>query len=81
MAMETQDIIKGSQLTPSRRLLRCVITKQKSKPFMFPPVSAVKPVRWRVREWNDIRDEVGHCVGVYDNPADLSAKSWTADAL
>jgi Fe-S-cluster-containing dehydrogenase component len=19
-------------------------------------------------EWNDIRDEVGHCVGVYDNP-------------
>ena len=28
-------------------------------------------------EWNDIRDEVGHCVGVYDNPADLSAKSWT----
>lgn len=28
-------------------------------------------------EWNDIRDDVGHCVGVYDNPADLSAKSWT----
>ncbi len=26
-------------------------------------------------EWNDIRDDVGHCVGVYDNPADLSAKS------
>jgi formate dehydrogenase-N beta subunit len=24
-------------------------------------------------EWNDIRDDVGHCVGVYDNPADLSA--------
>ncbi|HGE8108282.1 TPA: formate dehydrogenase subunit beta, partial [Salmonella enterica] len=22
-------------------------------------------------------DNVGHCVGVYDNPADLSAKSWT----
>jgi len=28
-------------------------------------------------EWNDLRDEVGHCVGVYDNPADLTAKSWT----
>lgn len=28
-------------------------------------------------EWNDIRDDVGHCVGVYDNPADLSAKSRT----
>ncbi|MFP1464119.1 formate dehydrogenase subunit beta [Escherichia coli] len=28
-------------------------------------------------EWNDIRDEVGYCNGVYDNPTDLSAKSWT----
>jgi len=28
-------------------------------------------------EWNDIRDEVGNCVGVYDNPADLTENSWT----
>ncbi|GAB2880034.1 formate dehydrogenase subunit beta [Microvirgula curvata] len=28
-------------------------------------------------EWNDLRDEVGHNVGVYDNPADLTAQSWT----
>ena len=28
-------------------------------------------------EWNDVRDEVGHNVGVYDNPADLTAQSWT----
>ena len=28
-------------------------------------------------EWNDLRDTVGHNVGVYDNPADLSAESWT----
>ncbi len=28
-------------------------------------------------EWNDIRDTVGHNVGVYDNPADLTADSWT----
>ena len=28
-------------------------------------------------EWNELRDEVGHNVGVYDNPADLSAESWT----
>ena len=28
-------------------------------------------------EWNDLRDEVGTNVGVYDNPADLSAQSWT----
>ncbi len=28
-------------------------------------------------EWNDIRADVGTCVGVYDNPTDLSAKAWT----
>ena len=28
-------------------------------------------------EWNDLRPEVGECVGVYDNPPDLSAKAWT----
>ncbi len=28
-------------------------------------------------EWNDLREEVGHNVGVYDNPADLSDQSWT----
>lgn len=28
-------------------------------------------------EWNDIRDNVGSNAGVYDNPSDLSAKSWT----
>jgi len=28
-------------------------------------------------EWNDLRDEVGTNVGVYDNPQDLSPNSWT----
>lgn len=28
-------------------------------------------------EWNDIRDKIGICRGVYDNPPDLSAESWT----
>jgi formate dehydrogenase iron-sulfur subunit len=28
-------------------------------------------------EWNDLRQEVGDCVGVYDNPPDLTAKAWT----
>lgn len=27
-------------------------------------------------EWNDLRDEVGECVGVYDNPLDLTPDSW-----
>jgi formate dehydrogenase iron-sulfur subunit len=28
-------------------------------------------------EWNDVRDEVGSCSGVYDNPIDLTENSWT----
>ena len=28
-------------------------------------------------EWNDVRDEVGSCTGVYDNPVDLTENSWT----
>ena len=28
-------------------------------------------------QWNDLRDDIGHNVGVYDNPADLTAESWT----
>jgi len=28
-------------------------------------------------QWNDLRDTVGNNVGVYDNPADLTADSWT----
>ena len=29
------------------------------------------------QEWNDIRDGIGENTGVYDNPHDLSAKTWT----
>ena len=28
-------------------------------------------------QWNELSDEVGHTVGVYDNPADLTDESWT----
>jgi formate dehydrogenase iron-sulfur subunit len=27
--------------------------------------------------WNDLREDVGENVGIYDNPADLTANSWT----
>jgi formate dehydrogenase iron-sulfur subunit len=28
-------------------------------------------------EWNDLRDDIGSNVGVYDNPSDLTGTSWT----
>ena len=27
--------------------------------------------------WNDLRDDVGQNIGVYDNPSDLTPSSWT----
>ena len=77
MAMETQDIIKRSAtnlITPRRA--RGTIKRKSPSLSMSPPAWAVKPAV-ACSEWNDIRDDVGHCVGVYDNPADLSAKSRT----
>ena len=32
-------------------------------------------------EWNDLRDEVGTCTGVYDNPLDLTDQLLDGDAL
>ena len=32
-------------------------------------------------EWNDLRDEVGTNVGVYDNPSDLTAELMDGDAF
>lgn len=29
------------------------------------------------QEWNDLKEEIGMNVGVYDNPADLTESSWT----
>ena len=32
-------------------------------------------------EWNDLRDDIGFNEGVYTNPPDLSAKTWTLRAF
>ena len=82
MAMETQDIIKRSatnSITPPSQ-----VRDYKAEVAKLIDVSTCigcKACQVACSEWNDIRDEVGHCVGVYDNPADLSAKSWTVMRL
>nr|AUN36465.1 formate dehydrogenase O beta subunit [uncultured bacterium] len=84
MAMETQDIIKRSatnSITPPSQ-----VRDYKAEVAKLIDVSTCigcKACQVACSEWNDIRDEVGHCVGVYDNPADLSAKScqWIFETL
>ncbi len=76
--METQDIIKRSATNPITPAPRARGYKAEvAKLIDVSSCVGCKACQVACSEWNDIRDEVGHCVGVYDNPADLSAKSWT----
>ncbi|MFF3700404.1 MULTISPECIES: formate dehydrogenase subunit beta [Pseudomonas] len=76
--MQSQDIIKRSAtnvLTPAPRA-----RDHQAEVAKLIDVSiciGCKACQVACNEWNDLRDEVGHNVGVYDNPADLSAETWT----
>ncbi|WP_172143638.1 formate dehydrogenase subunit beta [Pseudomonas tumuqii] len=73
--MATQDIIARSATTtpmPSVRLVGEV-----AKLIDTSKCIGCKACQVACSEWNDLRDEVGSNVGVYDNPRDLSAESWT----
>ena len=78
MAMQSQDIIKRSATNsitppPQARDYRAEVAKL----IDVTTCIGCKGCQVACSEWNDIRDEVGYCNGVYDNPTDLSAKSWT----
>ncbi len=78
MSMESQDIIKRSAtngLTPPPQARN--YKQEVAKLIDVSTCIGCKGCQVACAEWNDIRDNVGECVGVYDNPTDLSAKSWT----
>jgi formate dehydrogenase iron-sulfur subunit len=78
MTMPSQDIIRRSgtnSLTPAPH-----VRDHKLEVAKLIDVSVCigcKACQVACNEWNDLRDEVGHNAGVYDNPADLTAKTWT----
>jgi len=78
MSMQSQDILKRSAtsaLTPPTQ-----VRDHQAEVAKLIDVSiciGCKACQVACSEWNDLRDEVGHNVGVYDNPIDLTAKSWT----
>ena len=78
MAYQSQDIIRRSAtngFTPAPRTRDH--QEEVAKLIDITTCIGCKACQVACSEWNDIRDEVGHNVGVYDNPADLTAKSWT----
>jgi len=78
MAYPTQDIIRRSatsSLTPAPQARDH--RQQVAKLIDVTTCIGCKGCQVACSEWNDIRAEVGHNIGVYDNPTDLDAKAWT----
>ncbi|THF65416.1 formate dehydrogenase subunit beta [Pseudothauera nasutitermitis] len=78
MSMQSQDIIGRSAtaaLTPAPRVRDHKM--EIAKLIDVTTCIGCKACQVACSEWNDIRDEVGVNHGVYDNPIDLTAKSWT----
>ncbi|GHS80608.1 formate dehydrogenase subunit beta [Pseudomonas sp. PAGU 2196] len=78
MSLQSQDIIRRSAtnaFTPAPRA-----RDHQAEVAKLIDVSiciGCKACQVACSEWNDLRDEVGHNVGVYDNPADLTPDTWT----
>lgn len=78
MSLQTQDIIRRSatnSLTPAPRARD--FQQEVAKLIDVTVCIGCKACQVGCSEWNDIRAEPGHNVGVYDNPADLGPKAWT----
>ena len=75
MALQSLDIKQRSATTTPAPSVRQ--TTEVAKLIDVSACIGCKACQAACMEWNDIRDEVGINYGVYDNPVDLTAKSWT----
>ena len=75
MALQSLDILRRSATTsPSPQVRR---TAEIAKLIDVTTCIGCKACQAACLEWNDLRDDVGTNRGVYDNPPDLTAASWT----
>ena len=77
MALQSLDIKRVSATTTPPPTVREPVTGSVAKLIDVSKCIGCKACQTACMEWNDLRDEVGTNVGVYDNPADLSEHSWT----
>ena len=75
MALQSLDIERRSATTTPSPGVR--ETLKVAKLIDISKCIGCKACQTACMEWNDIRDEVGSNAGIYDNPRDLSDKSWT----
>ncbi|SAI66123.1 formate dehydrogenase%2C iron-sulfur subunit [Bordetella ansorpii] len=77
MSMQSLDIKRVSATTTPPPGIREPSTGGVAKLIDVSKCIGCKACQTACMEWNDLRDEVGTNVGVYDNPADLTEHSWT----
>ena len=75
MALQSLDILRRSATTTPSPSVRQ--TTEVAKLIDVSKCIGCKACQSACMEWNDIRDEIGSNAGIYDNPRDLSADSWT----
>ncbi len=76
MALQSLDITRRSATTTPSPSARGEAVKV-AKLIDISKCIGCKACQVACMEWNDLRDEVGSNVGVYDNPHDLTDQSWT----
>ncbi len=75
MALQSLDIARRSATTTDSPSVRQAT--EVAKLIDVSTCIGCKACQAACMEWNDIREEVGSNVGVYDNPANLTENSWT----
>ena len=73
--MASQDIIARSATTTPAPSVRGM--EEVAKLIDTTKCIGCKACQVACSEWNELRDEVGHNHGTYDNPQDLTAETWT----
>jgi len=77
MALQSLDIKRVSATTTVPPTARNPVTGTVAKLIDVSKCIGCKACQTACMEWNDVRDDVGVNAGVYDNPLDLTPKSWT----
>ncbi len=75
MPLQSLDIVRRSATTTPPPGVR--ETLEVAKLIDISKCIGCKACQVACMEWNDTRDEIGSNLGVYDNPPDLTDKSWT----
>lgn len=77
MALQSLDIKRVSATTTVPPTNRHPAAGEVAKLIDVSKCIGCKACQTACMEWNDVRDDIGVNAGVYDNPLDLTPKSWT----